>query len=214
MMKDKNTSIRKITYKEYLRGIELYNNFNSSTDRTRLESSANELISITPHQYDTFIRFMRDDFLRWMQSRIPKDDFNATVSSEEFRSIYDTLATAHYDYESILEELSNLNYIGPVYASAIISIMSNKKYGIINTYVRTALVSYGCIESGMAKNNIRSVVFCQEKLCEVANHLNSCGNHDNEITPRDVDKSLWGIGKEILSKRDSLNFSSRGIGLF
>ena len=180
------------------KGIQLYNEYNSETKRKPYEDAATAFMS-KRHSQEEYIDYLQTDFLKWMQSRSKRalfcEDLKKVLSKERYNRIFETNPEKLDDIKALLQEFCLIRGVGPVLATAMITLIDPKNYGIVCKYTVSALQHIYPQRDDFGSESIRKTVKVIDEMRLIRQMLG--GEH----TTREVDMALWGYGKKMF-KRD------------
>ncbi len=187
----------------FLSGYNYYYEANKETKRKMLELKADYYMAFEKN-YAEFQSFMEESFHSWMRSRNNKSLFLQSVNNGAYESVYNHISNAKNieELNECLEELMGINGIGPVNASAIITLVRPKEYGVVSSYVINAINEFEKknISYKITVHTVRQVEDIYIKLSDsMTFELNRV------ISPRDLDKAYWGLGWYINKKRKKVS---------
>ncbi len=110
-----------------------------------LEEKANEYMDNSDSSFYDLDSFLKSSFLEWMKARCKRENFVKSIdfNCDKLKEVYETITTnneiSEEKLKESLEKLCLINGVGPVLASAIITLIKPQKYGIVNNYVVTAI---------------------------------------------------------------------------
>ncbi len=178
------------------KGIDYYNDNNSSMERLKLEREADRFM-YSPGDYDKYVQFLKEYFLRWMRSRSSKNLFLESVSKEGcIEQIFDATREDIDLDENVLRVrlkalCQNVNGVGPVLATAMITLANPQEYGIVNKYTIVALNKN--TDSTFELNSIDDAVVVIKKMRKIREEI--LKNSNQKVDVRKVDMALWGYGR-------------------
>lgn len=190
-------------YSDFKKGLDLYKYYNTDAKRQGLECEACRIMH-DKKEYPVYQNYFRNDFLQWLRSRACRSrfikDFDGCFDDECFKRILyldESYSEKMLDY--LVESISG---VGPVTASAIITVIKPDSYGIVNKYVIYALEHYCYLDTGASNSDITvQRVLEVEKIMrnlvvELSDYIQS-----NKLRVREVDMALWGLGKNLKENR-------------
>ncbi len=174
-------------------GLCLYREANNSDKRKKLEENAN-LFMASRRSYDDFKLFMVTWFLPWMRSRNNKSAFYQLVEMDEFKELYCRINSSSTDAElnGCIDALVKIRGVGPVNASAIVTIIRPREYGIVNKYVVKALNKFENSNWDCSSLTVHTVKAIENQYSMLSYSLKSEMNR--MVLPRELDMAYWGLG--------------------
>lgn len=193
---------------EWLKGgIELYDYYNRSHRRKRLESEADSLM-IDGCDSEAFIRYLCGNFLPWMHSRNGRKKFEKEIKDAKWLcAFHEKIINGEAGYRSKdtrenLQRLEKIRGVGPVLATAMLTLINPVEYGIVCQYTVNAICA---IENkDLYKLDENNALRTIEKMREIKTNI--YGSADSMIRVRDIDKALWGYGKHMAVSREKHAF--------
>lgn len=199
---------------DYKKGFKVYKDNNKSARRVKLEEQAEEIM-FSYTEENSIIDFVGKDFLDWLRSRIDREKYRKLLDEEQLKKFIESIRNAdNFNDEGIrnvLKSAMKVYGIGPVGASAMLTLIRPEEFGVVNKYVVKALNLKGFLHVEANENgkslSLEDAVCVEKALREIARETNlnkdksfqplkfsgECCNRN--FTPRDIDVALWGIGK-------------------
>jgi len=180
-------------------GLILYAEYNK--DRKTLEEQAANYMKYG-FAYPRDKEYLKTDFLRWMRSRNSRIKFEYAIDSSSKQLEIINQAKGKNDLnidflEKSLERLSEISGVGPVLASAILTLSNPTIYGIVCQYTVIALKREVHHEYHLNNtHDVRDIIF---EMANIRNYFKE--KYSKEYRVRDIDMALWAYGKRDEKKR-------------
>ena len=149
--------------------------------------------------WEEYVDFLKGSFLSWMKSRSSREKIcygvynSGVLSLEVYIEILNKSSRFSKDeIRRMLNRFCAIKGVGPVLASAMITVINPDKYGIVSKYTIKVLNSYKLREYSFNNRNIDGVVEVIEEMRAIQSKVNKTSKKHYSV--RNVDMALWGYG--------------------